>query len=109
MSGGLPGLTQALLDGEAHPLKAATEMAKNILVQPMYKRLALVDDLVKQKELCVNTFFILEQMAHISLQSVNDMQAKNWETIYRSSYEALKSLEQNGQPKLVVCNFIMSI
>jgi DNA polymerase-3 subunit delta' len=109
MSGGLPALTQALLDGEDHPLMIATEMAKKILILPLYKRLALVDELVKQKDLCINTFFILQQMAHISLRSASDEQAKRWASIYKGSYDALEALEHNGQPKLIACNFIMSI
>lgn len=109
MSGGLPGLTQALLNGENHPLKTATEMAKRILVHKTYERLVLVDELVKQKELCVNTFIILEQMAHLSLLTAVDEQADRWRLILEASYRALANLQLNCQAKLVVSDFILSI
>lgn len=109
MSGGLPGLTQALLAGEEHPLRLAVVKARELLSQTQYERLLLVDELSKQRSLCIDIMFILQQMAHISLQSTNGTAAKRWQTILEASYNASESLQNSAQPKLVLDNFILHI
>jgi DNA polymerase-3 subunit delta' len=50
VSGGLPGLTTALLTAqETHPLYEATQQARTLLQAKAYDRLLLVDGLSKQK------------------------------------------------------------
>lgn len=109
MSGGLPGLMSALLSEEEHPLTLATEMARRLLVQTPYERLLQVDELAKQKELVSDTLFILQRMAHISLQSSTPTTAKRWQTILEASYSASEALEKNAQPKLVLSNLMLSL
>jgi hypothetical protein len=109
ISGGLPGLMRALLDESEHPLRLATERARQLLSQPAYERLLSVDELSKQRELAVNICFILQQMAHVSLQTASGAAAKKWQTILRVAYQASESLANSAQPKLVLTNLMLNL
>lgn len=102
ISGGLPGLMAALLTNADHPLRPATETARNLLQQTIYERLLLVDELAKQKPHVINTLFILQQMAHASLQTTAGAQFNRWQLIMQASYEASEQLNLSAQPKLVL-------
>lgn len=111
MSGGLPGLMQALLaDDEAHPLVTATATARELLQKPIYERLLLVDTLAKQREATLNILFILGQMAEIALRKGGSgVQIKRWQIIMNASYVATEQLLQNAQAKLVLTNLMLSL
>jgi len=109
MSGGLPGLAHALLTGKDHPLRLAVVKAREILAQSQYERLLQVDELSKQRQTCLDIMFILQQMAHISLQSAGGAAAKRWQTIMASSYDASVALQASAQPKLVLDDFMLKI
>ncbi|MDL2342470.1 MAG: AAA family ATPase [Patescibacteria group bacterium] len=102
MSGGLPGLMQALLTHEEHPLQPATALARHLLQGSLFERLLLVEDLAKQRPQAINVMFILQQMAHARLQSTEGSQFSRWQQILQASYEAHEQLLQSGQPKLVL-------
>jgi len=109
MTGGLPGLTQALLTDSEHPLKLAVIKARELLSQTTYERLLYVDELTKDRKLAGDIFFILQQMAHVSLQTAEGARAQQWQKIMTASYEASEALRANGQPKLVLDNFLLQI
>ena len=102
MSGGLPGLMEALLTNTDHPLQSATVLARQLLQQTTYQRLLIVDSLTKDKPLIVNTLFIVQQMAHSRLLSTTGNQFNRWQRILEASYVASEQLSRNGQPKLVL-------
>jgi DNA polymerase-3 subunit delta' len=110
VSGGLPGLSVALLDSsETHPLYEATVIARQILGSKVYERLLLVDSLSKQKQLCADIVFILGQMTHMALTRSVPTNAQRWQTILRSTYRASEHLRQNTQTKLVLINLMLEI
>lgn len=109
LSGGLTGLTQALLSQTEHPLLPATEKAREILSGTTYQRLILVDELSKQKSLCEDILFILQQMAHVSLQSATLTNSVKWQKIMTASYEAAEAFKANAQPKLVLTNLMLQL
>lgn len=110
ISGGLPGLTSALLSQNSdHPLLPATEVARQLLGATKYQRLLRVDELVKDKPLCLNTLFILQQMAHLSLLTANSSSSKRWLNILKSSYQAQTALLANNQAKLVLTNLMLRL
>lgn len=109
LSGGLMGLMTALLEDADHPLKAATETARQLLGATTYDRLLLVDQLSKQKDLAQNVLFIIGQMAHVSLRSATGPSAKKWQSILESSYAATELLAQSAQPKLVLTNLMLTL
>lgn len=109
ISGGLPGLMHAMLAHEDHPLMQATEIARKLLSQSSYERLLNVDELARNKEMSANIAFIIQQMAHISLQSATGPAAAKWQRVLASSYKASEALAANGQPKLVLTNLMLSL
>lgn len=109
VSGGLPGLMSAMLGNQDHPLRAATVKARELLGQTTYERLCGVDELSKQKLLATDVLFILQQMAHVSLQTASGAAAKQWQSVLEASYEATRQLSVSAQPKLVLTNLMLSI
>jgi hypothetical protein len=109
ISGGLPGLMAALLEDSDHPLMPATQWARQLLQQSTFERLAGVDELAKQPNLCRDVLFILQQMAQLRLRSVTGKEFTRWMTILRASYDALSALDGNAQPKLTLTNLMLHL
>jgi DNA polymerase-3 subunit delta' len=109
ISGGLPGLMQALLMHDDHPLLTATEHARRLLSQTTYDRLLAVDELAKQRELALGISLILQQMAHLSLQTAAGAAANRWQRVLRASYSASEALGGNASAKLVLTNLMLSL
>jgi DNA polymerase-3 subunit delta' len=110
ISGGLPGLTVSLLTSpEDHPLYEATNQARQILQSSAYERLTLIEGLSKQKQLCLDTTFILGQMAHMALMRAQGDSAARWQKILKAAYEAQEHLRTNTQTKLVLMNLMLEI
>jgi replication-associated recombination protein RarA len=108
ISGGLTGLMNALLEQTDHPLMLATERARQLLSQSAYERLLAVDELSKQRTLALDTTFILQQMAHVSLQNATGDAAIKWQAVLNASYQAAEALAANAQPKLALTNLMLS-
>jgi DNA polymerase-3 subunit delta' len=109
ISGGLPGLMQALLESSEHPLLLATQKARQLLSQSAYERLLLADELAKQRSLALDTAFILQQMAHVSLQTATGPAAAKWQSVLTAAYQAAEALSTNAQSKLVLTNLMLSL
>ena len=109
VSGGLPGLMSAILRDQDHPLLLATQRARELLGQSTYDRLLSVDELSKQKDLTTDLLFILQQMAHVSLQSSTGVAAKKWQSVLELSYETAQKLAVSAQPKLALTNLMLNI
>lgn len=114
LSGGLPGLMHALLEGdETHPLTAAVGTAKALLGAPLFERLAQVDALAKQKD---EVRYTVEALQHIAQTGLNQAAAKGdsakikqWHHILKVSDDARRAFSQNANPKLVLSNLMMHI
>jgi len=109
VSAGLPGLMQAILKEEDHSLKEATQTARDVLSMNTYQRLLKVDELAKDKTKAKDVIYILQQMAHISLQTAQGDSAVKWQRIQSASYSASEALRASGQPKLVLTNLMLQI
>lgn len=109
ISGGLPGLMDALLNESEHSLIQATDYARRLLSQSAYERLTLVDELAKQRPLAIDVTAILQQMAHVALQTASGPAAKKWQSVLRAGYEAGEALSNSGQPKLVLTRLMLSL
>jgi len=108
MSGGLPGLMSAILQGEEeHPLVQAAGVARQIAQGSMFERLAMVDGLSKDREQCLEVLAMLQQMARVSMRSGN--MADTWQRILKASHAAIGELLASGQPKLVLTNLMLSL
>jgi DNA polymerase-3 subunit delta' len=109
VSGGLPGLMQAMLDDIDHPLLKAVEKARQLLSLPAYERLLLVDELSKQRDLATDTVNILQQMAEVGLQTASQAAAKKWQRVLEAGYQAAEALSTNAQPKLVLTQLMLNL
>lgn len=109
LSGGRPGLLNALLNEQDHPLQEAVIYARQLLSQSLYDRLIAVDTLAKKPALARDVTLILQHMAHISLQTASGKTIKRWQTILRASYLAHEGLAKNGQAKLVLTNLMLNL
>lgn len=110
VSGGLPGLADALLSQDTnHPLFPATVLARQLLTESTYERLLHSDELVKDRPLFLNTLFILQQMAHLSLLTSKGAASIRWHSILKASYSGQKLLLSNAQAKLVISDLMLHL
>jgi hypothetical protein len=109
MSGGLPGLTYALLSNSDHPLVPAAQKARELLSQSTFERLTQVDALAAQRNLCLNTLLIMQQMALISLPTTQGAMAQRWQTVLLTSQQTYEALINGAQSKLVLSNFLLNL
>ncbi len=112
MSGGLPGLTQALLaEDTAHPLVVASARARDILQKTTFERLLLIDDLVKEKQVWLDTLFMLQRMAAVSLESRQASAAsiKRWYHVLQSAHRAYEVTTASAQVKLAALHFMLEL
>lgn len=109
IAGGLPGLLHALIHDKAHPLAEAVQVARTLLAQSNYERLLQVDALAKNKTLALNTLFILQQMAHFSLQTAAGSTSKRWQAILSASYQAAEAIDSSGNAKLALTNAFLHL
>lgn len=109
ITGGLPGIITALLSDTDHPLKQATELSRQLLQSTVFERLLMTESLIKDKQTFRNVLFILQQMAHSKLLSVNGNQFERWQHILTATYEASEQIENSAQPKLVVDSLLLKL
>lgn len=108
ISGGLPGLMNALIQEDAeHPLATAVTYARQLLQKTTHERLLLVDELAKQKDLSRDVCFILGQMAQAAL--AKDGTSERWAGIMRAAYRAEEQLLGSAQPKLTLTNLMLHL
>ncbi|MEK7059603.1 MAG: AAA family ATPase [Patescibacteria group bacterium] len=109
ISAGLVGLMSALLEQSDHPLTEATDRARQLLSQSVYERLLSVDELAKQRELAIDVTAILQQMAHISLQTATGKPAAKWQAVLTASYQCSQDLASSAQPKLALTRLMLNL
>jgi len=114
LSGGLPGLMQALLEGNTeHPLTPAVAEAKTILQTKTFERLALVDGLSKKKEALPYVLQALRQIAETGRNQASKQQdptkIARWHQIIKATYEAESALAKNANTKLVLTNLMLAL
>lgn len=109
MSGGLPGLMTALLEDSQHPLIRAASMARDVLTRSSFERLALVDVLAKDRQLAIDTMFMLQQMAHLKLLETQGVASRRWQKILQASYDTAQALSVHAQAKLALTAFMLRL
>ncbi len=113
LSGGLPGLLHALLSEEEHPLLASVTQAKDILTKEPFERLAMVDNLSKQKESALALAEALDRIAQAGLSGAAAKQdharIKQWHKVRKASLEAQDALRKNASAKLVLDDLFLCI
>lgn len=112
LSGGLPGLMSALLDGDvSHQLVESVAEAKLLLQLPLFERLARIESLAKQKEMAMTLCEALARIAQAGLEQAADKgdqkRIKQWHRIVSETYKARASFEQNANTKLTLTNLLL--
>lgn len=110
ISDGWPGLALAMLDPTAtHPFAAATEKARELLQQSTFERLSGVDALAKKRELCNDLCYILQQMAHVALQSANGKTVDRWQRVLTAAYDCQQALAARVNAKLAMTQLMLNL
>lgn len=114
LSGGLPGLMQALLEGAAdHPLFMAVEQAKSLLQQSTFDRLVAVDALSKKKDDVVHVLYALLRIAQTGMTQAgrrgDQARIKRWYQIVTAVHATLETLAVHGNTKLALTNLMLSM
>ena len=112
LSGGLPGLMSALLDGdESHPLAESVAEAKQLLQLPLFERLTRIESLAKQKDMAITLCEALARIAQAGLEQAaskgDQKRLKQWHKIVSETYKARLSFEQNANTKLILTNLLL--
>jgi replication-associated recombination protein RarA len=113
LSSGLPGLLQALLGEEEHPLLTSVTTAKTILQKTPFERLAMVDSLSKQKEAAKGLVEALERIAQTGLAQAaakdESARLKQWHRIRKAAVTAREQLLRSVNTKLTLTNLFLQI
>lgn len=114
LSGGAPGLMQALLtNDQQHPLKEAVQLTRKYLKAKKYERLLLNEKLSAHKEQ-LNYFLdalsrILGFLHRQAVVGGKKKQAANLLAARKATMEAQKSLQCSANPKLTLLNLTLSL
>lgn len=113
LSGGLPGLLQALLSEEEHPLLTSVAAAKAVLQKNTFERLAMVDGLSKQKEAAKDLVMALERIAQAGQSQAaakgETVRLKQWHRIRKATVIAREQLQKSANSKLTLTNLFLHI
>jgi len=114
MSGGLVGLMHAILTSDTeHPLVQAIDQAKTILKSDTFERLAMVDEIAKEKQVD-QLLFALKQtsqaaLTHAASQSGRDAAVRRWHSVLRYVHRAEKLHASSAQPKLLLTDLFLNL
>jgi len=114
LSGGLPGLLDALLsEAKDHPLAVGIDQAKLLLKADTFERLAQIDALAKQKDSAITLCSALIRIAQAGLEQAakknTTPQLRNWQRILKTAYQAQTDLESNLNAKLTLTHMMLSL
>jgi DNA polymerase-3 subunit delta' len=110
ISDGWPSLALAMLDPKAeHPFAKATEQARELLQHTTFERLATIDALAKKRDLCNDVCYILQQMAHVALQTANEKTVNRWQRVLTASYACQQALAARVNAKLAMTQLMLSL
>jgi DNA polymerase-3 subunit delta' len=112
MSGGLPGLTAALLaESGDHPMNQAADWARRLLGASRFERLAMIDELGKQRDTAINTCDVLGRMASLMLQNpkLSATQQMTWKTVLAQASITADQLRTFGNVKLALSSLSLHL
>ncbi len=112
MSGGLPGMSAALLsEATDHPMSQAADWARRLLGAGKFERLTMIDELSKQRDLAINTCDVLGRMASLMLQNpqLTSAQQVTWKTILTHATLAARQLRAFANTKLTLSSLSLHL
>lgn len=117
MSGGLPGLMHALLNNnDNHPLKEASQIARQLLQAGQFERLCRVDELSKKRSETLQVLLVLRHMSIAAIEQgaqtggeAGTKRIVQWHKVLQASYDAEKAYGVSAQAKLVLTKLMLTI
>lgn len=114
LSGGLPGLMTALLEGDKdHPLAQSVALAKGLLQGQLFEKLTFIEGVAKQRESAISLCEALARIAQAGLNQAVDKndttRIKQWKTILEESSRAKDSLLAHANTKLALTNLVLQL
>jgi hypothetical protein len=112
MSGGLPGMTAALLaESVDHPMNQAADWARKLLGAGRFERLAMIDELGKHRDLAINTCDMLGRIASLMLQNpkLSTTQQTTWKTVLTQASITADNLRAFGNVKLALSSLSLHL
>jgi len=114
LSGGLPGLMQALLaDDQTHPLLDGVTQAKAILQTQLFEQLVMAEGLSRQKDSAKYVIAALQHIAQTmvdqSAQRGDQEKLRQWHRVLKAAAEADTALSQNANAKLVLSTMMFHL
>jgi len=115
MTGGLPGLTYALLaENDSHHLVQSVQLAKSILQADTFERLTMIDDIVKQKQTkeviaALSTISRTAMYVEASRENSKDTTLRRWASVLQTAEQAGENIRKNAQAKLVLTSLFLEI
>ncbi len=115
MSGGLPGLMSALLsESESHSFVQSIKQAKTILQSDSFQRLAMIDDIAKNKDSkglveALKRISNAALLAEATKDTSNNQAFKKWTAVLAAAQSASQKISRNGQEKLILTDLFLRI
>ena len=109
ISGGLPGLTYAILTDDEGRLLTAADTAKNLLSGSSFDRVRLIEQLARDKTLSADVLFMMQQMSRYGLRGSEGRAATKWLNIMKHGFQAEQALQANASPKLVLTDMMLKL
>lgn len=115
MSGGLPGLMSALLsESESHSFVQSIKQAKTILQSDSFQRLAMIDDITKNKDSkglveALKRISNAALLAEATKDTSNNQAFKKWTAVLAATQSASQKISRNGQEKLILTDLFLRI
>lgn len=110
LSGGYADLLDGLLNQPEHPLVQSVNQAKQLLQATQFERLVLIDQLAKDKDRLPLVLYALRRVVSAVLANGGDqMTVAKLIATAKAIYQAEIDLQRNANPKLVLCDLLLSL
>lgn len=114
LSGGLPGLLCALIQGdETHPMLTHVATAKDILQKQPFERLSIVDALSKQKDTARGVLAAMERIAQTGINGATAKRdagrIKQWHNIRKHTLAAREAIDHSANAKLALTHLFLTL
>lgn len=113
LSGGLPGLTHALLADVQHPLIELISTAKQFIIADQYKRLTMVEPISKEQETMSDLLWAMDRIAQLGQRAAAKkqqlQQIKRWQSCREAIASSESSLRSGVNKKLILTDLALQI
>ncbi|MBP7807015.1 hypothetical protein KA047_00780 [Candidatus Saccharibacteria bacterium] len=113
LSAGLPGLTHALLAEDEHPLTGLIATAKQFIVADQYRRLTMIETLVKEQATITDLLWAMDRIAQLGQRAAaskeQSQQVKRWQSCREAIAQSESSTRSGVNKKLILTDLALQI